>query len=1178
MSKINKIITNYPVSLTNDEVENLSLTLSAVRTSGSNNEGKIYYGDGFVNVNNTSNIISLTTEANEKLNQSIPTKVSELTDSASYQTVAGMEDYSTKEYVNDASANALGQAKTWVETQNYFTSIPDSYALKTDIPTAVIQLTDSGNYYQKTETSGISELNAAFESKQDNLTQEQLSAISSVSSIKGTTLAGDANIRTTSAEDGNNIKWTIELTAQPVVTDTTLRGYDGIVATKDSTIDSQWNVGIAQAYKEQIEAVSSKLTQAEADTLYAPISVANNYVTKSELETTSGELLTTAQYKADSATFLTEHQSLDNYATKEYADNASANALSQAEAWVETQKYLKEIPDTYALKADIPTTVAQLTDSGNYYQKTETSGKTEIANALTTKVDKPSQTGKLVYDGDSNAWVTLPEGTATVVQGQGSITSNYDSSNSTYTVSLLASAENALNKVNDKIDTTAVEQTYQTISDMSNYLTTSDASTAYQPIGNYATTSAISDMATRTWVGQQGFYTKASGDNDYAPKTITVAVNALTDASAGWNEVTAKLDTVVASTTYQTKEDMNGYLTKSEASTTYQPSGNYLVSDDITGKLDKSVYSNASGNWENAYNTVSQYSAAGTWLTAHQSLTDYYTKSETSGANELAAEFTKYITSGNITAQDTDYVMTTTGWKVLTLPGGGMTQVIHDTTLTGQGNDDSKLGVAWSALSGNTVASALSADSATVATNLGTSSFADITSAINAKADATAISDMLTKTDAAQTYQTITGMSNYLTTSDASTAYQLKGNYATTSDITGMATQTWVGQQGFIKKDANDLTYYYKKTETSGANELATEFTKYVSTGDILTAANDTLTGIKIGSTSYKVPTTDLSNYYTKSETSATGELNAEFAKKLDSTIASSTYQTIIGMSAYLTTAAASQTYLDKITYASDSATFVTSATVTSNDGKYVLTKTGWQLVTIPTKVADLTDSANYVVTGDILTGTGNTLTGIKIGNTDYKIPDDYAKPSGNYQNLSAGSATSAYSAYSANHATAADIATSAYINANTTSAMSAIVDELHGKLDSTAISDMLTKTEAAQTYQLKGTYATETYTNKASANALSEAKTWVEGQDFLKNTDLTGYAMKTYVDTASAEAVSQTMSWVNQQNFVTSAGLVDNTRYEMTNTGWTSAIKIQVDSEVPTANDGILHIILESQ
>lgn len=141
-----------------------------------------------------------------------------------------------------------------------------------------------------------------------------------------------------------------------------------------------------------------------------------------------------------------------------------------------------------------------------------------------------------------------------------------------------------------------------------------------------------------------------------------------------------------------------------------------------------------------------------------------------------------FVTSDGITTQGTDYVMTTTGWKVLSLPGGGMTQVIHDTTLTGQGNaDNDKLGVAWSALSGNTIASALSAGSAIVAANLGTSSFVDITGAINAKADATAISDMLTKTEAAQTYQTIAGMSDYLTTTVASQTYLDKTTYATDS-------------------------------------------------------------------------------------------------------------------------------------------------------------------------------------------------------------------------------------------------------------------------------------------------------------------------------------------------------------------------------------------------------------
>ena len=120
-------------------------------------------------------------------------------------------------------------------------------------------------------------------------------------------------------------------------------------------------------------------------------------------------------------------------------------------------------------------------------------------------------------------------------------------------------------------------------------------------------------------------------------------------------------------------------------------------------------------------------------------------------------------------------------------------------------------------------------------------------------------------------------------------------------------------------------------------------------------------------------------------------------------------------------------------------------------------------------------------------------------------------------------------------------------------------------------MTNYLTTSDASTTYQPKGNYA--------SASDITDmaTKTWVGEQGFLKNTDLTDYAMKTDVDTASAESVSQTKSWVNEQNFATSANLAANTRYEMTNTGWTSAIKIQVDSAPPTENDGILHIILAS-
>ena len=911
---LNKLVTNYPVELTPEEVENLSRTLSSVRTA--REDDKTYTGEGFVNVNNTNNVISLTNEANEKLNQPIPTKVSDLTDSASYQTVSGMDAYLTKTSasenlaplsITDDIESLKNASSDWNKVSakldtTAFSTVSGNYAFKNDL----------NDYYQKTETSSKGELDIAFESKQDKLIfgYDENNAISS---INNTTLAGqdvttysagqyieidknntisvtgllpldeysqyepvligDSNITATSSKVDSHTQWNLAINSKPVVTDTKLVGENSITA-HTTNVSGEWVVGLEESAHNAIASVAGIATD---------VGTLKN--ASAGWDKVSDKLDVTA-FSTVSGTFLTEIP--DTYATKNDLNTASStltgidNDLSghidyvSAHAVTSLDDYYTktQVDSTFALKTEIPTTVTQLTDSGNYYQKTETSSKTEITNALNTKVDNPSQqTGLLVYDGDISAWVSMPPDT-TIVQGQGSITSNYES-NSTYTVSLLASAENALKKVVNKIDTTAVEQKYQTKDDMSNYLTTSEASTTYQPIGDYATTSDISDMATQTWVGQQGFYTKASadndyapktitatvntltgasaswnevsakldssvasttyqtkadmegyltkneasttyqptgnylvanditgkldksiysnasgkwenasnvvvtnsanwnakvdqgvlddyyektdtssktelstefakyqvtgdyatqsdisdmatktwvgeqgfytkasGDNDYAPKTITATVNTLTNASAGWNEVSSKLDVSVASATYQTKEDMNDYLTKSDASTTYQPIGDYLVSDDITGKLDKSIYSNASGNWENTYNTVNQYSAEGTWLTAHQSLTNYYTKSETSGANELADEFTKYITSGNITAQDTDYVMTTTGWKVLTLPGGGMTQVIHDITLTGQGNVDSKLGVAWSALSGNTINSAKSAVSA----------------------------------------------------------------------------------------------------------------------------------------------------------------------------------------------------------------------------------------------------------------------------------------------------------------------------------------------------------------------------------------------------------------------------------------------------------------------------------
>ena len=399
---LNKLVTNYPVELTEKEISNLSGTLAPVIAAcgggGGGTGGKIYTGVGFVNVNNTTNQIGLTEAANTKLNQDIPTKVSDLSDSANYQTVAGMDQYLTEVeaqslYLTKSSADndyaplnpttadiealkaisGLYYPKTQTSSDSELATEFAKYATRDwtdnnfiteqELGGRVVPIVDGAGFAYKTYVDGeldkkenkltfaydnnkISAINGSALAGQGGTTYTEgdgitiandiisisadyIEAITSISSIKGTVLTGDANIRTTSAESGNNIVWTMELTAQPVVTDTTLSGHQGIVAVKDSNVSSQWNVSIAQAYREEIEAVSGKLTKSSADTLYSPITVTGDVNTLTDASANWNEVsakLGTAQYANDSATFLTAHQSLTNYYTK--SDTSSKSELS----------------------------------------------------------------------------------------------------------------------------------------------------------------------------------------------------------------------------------------------------------------------------------------------------------------------------------------------------------------------------------------------------------------------------------------------------------------------------------------------------------------------------------------------------------------------------------------------------------------------------------------------------------------------------------------------------------------------------------------------------------------------------------------------------------------------------------------------------------------------------------
>jgi len=743
-------------------------------------------------------------------------------------------------------------------------------------------------------------------------------ASGNIVSISGHSIAGGAGGGNVYFGDDEYIKFKTGTTNTFTLTDgvkDTIDHIPQIVSTEVSRIsytkndiddrldDKQNKLTFEYDEDKKVSAINGSALAGQGGTTYTPgqyINIDSNneisvtgVVAADEYSTYSGDWNDVSNsYKTNSGNFLTS-EALTNYATIEHANDASANAFNQATAL---------IPDVSNF------ITKDVNDLTNYYSKTQTSSDSELAEAFGSilKYDVTAAAGIEVTTATDAGVKTYgismtaqPVVTDTRLSGYNGVAAEPDGNVSgLWDVGL---TQDMLNTINGKLDSTEAAQTYL-------------------EKATYA-----SDSAT--------FLTKTSADNDYAPKTITATVNTLKGASASWNEVTAKLDASVASTTYQTKEDMVDYLTKSDASTTYQPTGNYLVANDIIGKLDKSIYANASGNWENTYNVVNQYSAAGTWLTAHQSLTNYYTKSETSGAielstefgkyalkseipivptkvsdltdsanyykttetsskNELTTEFTKYLTntqyntdsatfalktdlndlvsSASITTE-ADYVMTTAGWKVLTLPGGGMTQVIHDETLTGQGNDaNSKLSVAWSALSGNTINSAKSAGSAT--------------SALSAnKADSAYVSKRLQDSTSGPVIQVgdVTALQNWASSNSS----------------------TWDGVTAKLgtAQYANDSATFVTKPDTT-QTDLNNNYLIY-----------STLTGA--GTTTGWMPLS--ANYYSKTE-------------------ADGRYQKILDMGNYLTTAQ----------YETDSAKFVTSSSNTITGTKqYALTTTGWASV-----------------------------------------------------------------------------------------------------------------------------------------------------------------------------------------------------------------------------------------
>ena len=535
MSKLNKLVTNYPVSLSEDEIKNLSATLAPVVSAcggGGGGTPIYYYGDD-VNINiSPSRVIRLTDAATAKLNRDIPTKVSDLTDSANYQTVAGMD-----EYLREAEAQATYLTKSSADTLY----APLSTTADVDALKAVSG--DFSLYYKKTETSSKKALSDEF---------------------------------------------------AKYVTITDFNGVTGDVSILKSA-SSEWNK------------ISDKLD--------------------------------TTAFSTVSGTFLTEVP--DTYATKEYTNDASANAFNQATAL---------IPDVSNF------ITKDVNDLTNYYNKTQTSSDSELSTefakyATTTYVDSKDP----VLIGDSNITATsstidghtqwnlainaTPVVTNTKLVGDNCVTAHTTQTSGEWIVGLEQTAYEAIdsvggistdvatlknasadwNEVSAKLDSSVASTTYQTKTDMANYLTTSDAATTYQPKGNYA------------------------------PETVTATVNTLTAASASWNEVSAKLGTAQYAT------DSAKFVTKPDTTQTVL-NNNYLIYSTLTGAGTTTGWMPLSANYYSKTEADGRYQKIldmGNYLTTAKYATDSAT----------------FVTSSSNTITGTkQYALTTTGWAEVSTP------------------------------------------------------------------------------------------------------------------------------------------------------------------------------------------------------------------------------------------------------------------------------------------------------------------------------------------------------------------------------------------------------------------------------------------------------------------------------------------------------------------------------
>ena len=305
--------------------------------------------------------------------------------------------------------------------------------------------------------------------------------------------------------------------------------------------------------------------------------------------------------------FLTEHQDLSDYATTSVVNNISSYLSGE----IDNKLDKSESANYYPMTGNPSGFLTEHQSFTDYYKKTETSSKEEISAAIAAIPGGDAEVNNVVHN-NSGSWNNIT-GLNGIKNYDLVKLMKYSPTGDTLLgqISPVDSADNLTFLLHDNLSGVA---RYGAVEMTITGVPTFDDMTAYQPVSSMTAYYPMTG-------NPSGFLTAHQSLTGYYLKTET---SSRKEISAAINELSGKLPDIES---------------------VYTLTGGTGVEIE-TDHVNQKTIINVTGQFDNTAvnNVVQNYSANGTWLTAHQSLSNYYTKTDTSSKQEIDTAL-QYISS-----------------------------------------------------------------------------------------------------------------------------------------------------------------------------------------------------------------------------------------------------------------------------------------------------------------------------------------------------------------------------------------------------------------------------------------------------------------------------------------------------------------------------------------------------